>query len=65
MSRSPLTVADLERWELSGAQWRVVQVSEEQVVLDLCACTGEVVERRESSDGQVIRYVRSARGEAD
>jgi hypothetical protein len=64
MTTSPLTVADLERWELSGARWRVVQVSEEQVVLDLCACTGEVVERRESSDAEVIRYVRSDRGEA-
>ena len=65
MTRSPLTVEDLERWKRSGAHWRVVQVSEDHVVLDLCACTGEVVERRESSDGEVIRYVRSERGEAD
>jgi hypothetical protein len=65
MTRSPLTVADLERWELSGAQWRVVKVSEEHVVLDLCACTGEVVERRESADAEVILYVCSDRGEAD
>ncbi len=50
MTAEPLTVEHLERWALSGAHWRVVDISSEQVVVDLCACTGELVERRQSGD---------------
>ena len=59
MTRSQLTIDDLERWELSGAHWRLVHVSDEHVVVDLCACTGELVERRESDDPDVIGYLRA------
>ena len=55
-----LTVEDLERWVESGAQWRLVEVSSERAVVELRACTGEAVERRESRDTDLIAYVRTA-----
>ena len=62
MADQALTAEDLERWALSGAHWRVVQLADEHAVVDLRACTGEVVERRESGDPELIGYVRSERG---
>ena len=51
---------DLERWTTSGAHWRVVDISNEHVVVDLCACTGEPMDRVESEDPAVIGYLRTA-----
>lgn len=59
MARQPLTIDDLERWADAGAQWRVVSLSDEQAIVDLCACTGEPVERRESEDPTLIGYLRT------
>jgi hypothetical protein len=58
-----LTIDALERWVLFGAQWRIVELSGESAVLDLCTCTGELVERLESDDPAVVRYLRSAQSE--
>lgn len=60
MAESSLTLADLERWELFGATWRLVELSDERAVLDMCACTGHLVERRASGDRALIDYVRAA-----
>jgi len=60
MADTPLTLADLERWELFGATWRVVELSDERALLDMCACTGQLVERRASEDRALIDYVRAA-----
>ncbi|MEO8688809.1 MAG: hypothetical protein ABI611_11400 [Solirubrobacteraceae bacterium] len=60
-----LTIDELERWALFGAQWRVVDISAAHVVIDLCECTGLPVERRESDDTTLIDYVRSARADLD
>jgi hypothetical protein len=60
-----LTVDALERWALFGAQWRIVDLSGESAVVDLCTCTGELVERLESDDPTVIRYLRCARSDPD
>ncbi len=60
MADAPLTLADLERWELFGATWRVVELSDDRALLDMCACTGQLVERRESADRALIHYVRAA-----
>ena len=60
MSETPLTLADLERWELFGASWQVVEVSDERALLDMCSCTGQLVERRESDDPALIAHVRAA-----
>ena len=60
-----LTIDALERWVLFGAQWRIVDLSGESAVVDLCGCTGEVVERSGSDDPALIRYLRSAQSDPD
>jgi hypothetical protein len=57
---STLTIDALERWVPFGAQWRIVDLSGERAVVDLCTCTGELVERLQSDDPALIRYLRSA-----
>ena len=59
------TIDALERWVLFGAQWRIVDLAGESAVVDLCSCTGEVVERLESDDPALIRYLRSAQSDPD
>jgi hypothetical protein len=48
----------LERWTDSGADYRVVHLSDEAAVVDLCTCHGEPMERLESSDPRLIEYLR-------
>ena len=60
-----LTIDALERWVLYGAQWRIMDLSGESAVVDLCTCTGELVERLESDDAALIRYLRSAQPDRD
>jgi hypothetical protein len=60
-----LTIDALERWVLFGAQLRIVELTEERAVVELCACTGEPVERLESDDPGLIGYLRTAQGESD
>lgn len=48
----------LRRWEEHGAQLRVVHVSDDAAIVDLCTCYGEPVERLESRDAELISYVR-------
>jgi hypothetical protein len=60
MSSQPLTIDDLRRWVQAGAHWRVVEISAQRVVVDLCACTGEPMQRASSQDPAVIGYVRTA-----
>jgi hypothetical protein len=56
MAETPIEI--LERWEEHGAQWRVVHVSDVHAVVDLCTCTGEPVDRLESDDRELIRFLR-------
>jgi hypothetical protein len=65
MSPTPVTIDDLEGWVLSGAQWRVVDISDKHAVVDMCSCTGEPMERVESADPAVIGYLRTAHPELD
>lgn len=51
-SPPPIGFAELERWELFGATWRA-RTQDGQTVLDLCTCTGELVETREPGDPRV------------
>jgi hypothetical protein len=50
----------LERWEDFGATWRTLELDAEHVVLQLCTCHGEPVDRLESADPALIEYVRAA-----
>jgi hypothetical protein len=59
MSGSALSVADLEQWRLFGADWRILTIGPRLAVFELCACTGEMVERHESTDQDVIRYLQT------
>jgi len=56
-----LTVSELERWAQFGAHWNVIELSEDAATVDLCACTGEPVERRQSSDPALIDYLQTRR----
>lgn len=64
-SHRPLTLPELERWVAFGGTWQPVLLTEEQAVVDLCRCTGEREERRESLDAEVIRYLRANPQSAD
>lgn len=59
MAESPIQT--LRRWEDFGAQWRVVELSDDRAVVDLCACTGEPVDRMESGEPELIAYLRERR----
>jgi hypothetical protein len=61
--RPALKVEDLERWAENGATWRAVRVSDQRVVVDLCTCYGEPVDRLEGDAPDVVEYVR-ARGDS-
>jgi hypothetical protein len=57
MAETPLQ--QLERWGDFGATWRPLELSDERVVLQLCTCHGEPVDRLESEDSAPIDYVRA------
>lgn len=60
-----MTIDDLENWVLSGAHWRVVDISGDHALVDMCACTGEPMERVQSADPAVISYLRTAHAGLD
>jgi hypothetical protein len=57
------TIHELEDWELNGAVWRPAEVYSDRAVVDLCSCTGELMERVESEDPRFIEFVRARRDE--
>lgn len=60
MSGERLTIAELEQWTLFGARWELVESATDHATVDMCSCTGELVERRRTEDPNVIEYVRAA-----
>jgi hypothetical protein len=48
----------LRRWEEHGAEWRVLHLSDDAAIVDLCTCYGEPVERLESRDPELIGFLR-------
>ncbi len=62
MTPDTLTIDGLERWVFFGATWRVVDISRDRAVVDLCTCMGEPVERLESDDPVVIDYALGTTG---
>ena len=61
----PLTVAELEQWVAFGARWRPPRAAAERAIVDLCECTGELVECRVAVDPEVVAYVRAHAADAD
>jgi len=60
-ARPSMTVADLVRWEESGATWRTLELTDERAVVELCTCYGEPVDTLQSDVPEVIDFVRSHR----
>lgn len=57
------TIAELEDWERNGAEWRPAEIYAGRALVDLCSCTGELMERVESADPEFIAFVRARRDE--
>jgi hypothetical protein len=52
----------LERWCLHGADYRVLHLTEVRAVVQLLTCTGEPVDRLESSDRDLIEWLEEHAG---
>jgi hypothetical protein len=51
-------LAKLQRWEDSGARWRVVSRTPDGVVVALLTCdAGEEVDRLRSTDADLLAYL--------
>jgi hypothetical protein len=61
--RPGLTVAELEDWELHGAVWRALEVSDERAVVELCSCSGEPMDVVAGDAPELIEFVRARREE--
>ncbi len=48
----------LTRWEDHGAIWRVESLGDDHAVVVMCTCYGEPVERLESGDPELLRFLR-------
>lgn len=57
----PITTGELHDWREHGAIWRLVELGDEHVVIDLCTCYGEPVDRVHADDPAVIAYARAHR----
>jgi hypothetical protein len=47
----------LERWEASGATWRVLTLTDRLAVVELCTCHGERVDVLRSHDPELLRFL--------
>ena len=56
----PLNASVLEQWALFGGHWRVMEISEVRATVELCACTGEPIQRLHSENPETIAYLREA-----
>jgi len=54
-----LSAATLEQWTLFGAHWHLIEISEKHATVELCACTGEPVQRLQTHDPETIHYLRN------
>jgi hypothetical protein len=59
--RPSITIADLERWEESGATWRTLELTDERAVVELSTCYGEPVDILQSESPEFIEFVRARR----
>jgi hypothetical protein len=56
--RPRLTAAGLQSWQESGASWRALEVDEDRVLVELCACTGERVDVLAGVGTELVAFVR-------
>jgi len=57
--RSGLTISELEDWELHGAVWRPLELTEDRAVVELCSCSGEPMDRVEGDAPELIEFIRA------
>ena len=57
--RAGLTVSELEDWELHGAIWRPLEVTDDRAVVELCSCSGEPMDVVEGDAPELIEFVRA------
>jgi hypothetical protein len=53
-------VEDIQRWVDHGAEYRVLELSDEHALVQLCTCYGEPVELLESDDPRLVAWLREA-----
>lgn len=63
MTSDSSVLDQIQSWVLSGGKWRLADVSPAHAVVNLCTCTGELMERLETSEPSVIESLRVARAE--
>ena len=56
------TVDVLQRWTLFGGHRHSLNVSDDHAEVELCACTGEPVERLRTTDPDTIDYLATVVG---
>jgi hypothetical protein len=56
MADDPVEV--LKRWEDGGAEWRIESLTDDHAVVMMYTCTGEPVERLESDDDGLLKFLR-------
>jgi hypothetical protein len=57
--RHAVTVAELERWRDHGATWRLLELTDSHVEVELCTCSGEAVDRVHSVDPEIVTFLRA------
>ena len=57
--RAGLTIAELKDWELHGAIWRALELTDERAVVELCSCSGEPMDVVEGDSPELIEVVRA------
>lgn len=55
----------LERWEAHGAVWRLCWRGDDEAVVDLCSCTGELMDQLRSTEPALLAYVDRRRSSED
>jgi hypothetical protein len=55
------SLADLQRWEDSGATWRALDVGPEGALIELCTCYGEPVDVVRGEASELIEFIRARR----
>jgi hypothetical protein len=49
----------LAQWELAGGKVRITRLSQTEAVVELCTCTGELMERCSSTDQALVDDLRT------
>ncbi|MEA2214194.1 MAG: hypothetical protein QOF83_4142 [Solirubrobacteraceae bacterium] len=57
--RHAVTVAELDRWRDHGATWRLLELTQDHIEVELCTCYGEAVDRVRCTDPEVIAFLRA------